>query len=92
MSLARHEQCALRRVDEALSRSAPRLRADFCAFGSLYWGQAMPRWEQIRPDRGQRWRTLGRKLSHGAGVALIYAGGIAWTPGVTDGHPDQSVG
>ena len=88
MSLARHEQRALRRIDRGLSRSAPRMHAEFWVFGNLCSGQVMPGWEQIRPG-GQWWRTMQRRLSHSAVLALMYAGGITWVPETEVDDADQ---
>ena len=76
MSLARHEQRVLRRIDRALSSSAPQVHADFWAFGKMCSGQIMPGWEQIGAGQVGRRRRLARQLSQGALAALMYAGGI----------------
>jgi hypothetical protein len=90
MSLARHERRTLRRIDRALSRSAPRVHAKFWAFEQVCSEQAMPGWEQILPARGGLGRsTLRRRLSQGILLALMYAGGITWPPDTADDHVGQ---
>ena len=91
MSLGRHEQRALRRIDRALSRSAPRVHAEFWAFGRVWSGQARPGWEQVRPGRGEQWRTLRGRISHGALLALMYASGIT-SPRTAADEADRQAG
>jgi hypothetical protein len=85
MSLARREQRALRRIDRALKRSAPRVHAEFWVFGKRCSGQAMPGWEQLRPGPGNLWHSVQR-LSHGTFQALMYAGGMTWPQNAADDH------
>lgn len=89
MSLARDEQRALRRIERALERPAPRVAAEYWVFGKRCSGQVMPDWEQLPPGPGKLWPTVRRRLSHGTLLALMYAGGITWPPGTTDGRVGQ---
>ena len=90
MGLARREQRILRRVDQALSRSEPRVHYEFWVFGKVCSGQAMPGWEQIRTRRAQQWAVRRRWLSHGVLTALTYAGGIVWPPDDADDQAGEA--
>ena len=92
MSLAWHEQRALRRIDRALERSAPRMHAEFWVFGNKCSGQVLPGWEQLPPGAGRLWPTVQRRIAHGTLLALRYAGEIAWPPDNTDGQVGQQAG
>jgi len=89
MSLARHEQRALRRIDRALERSAPRVHAEFWVFGKRCSGQTVPGWEQLPPGPGKLRSAMQRRFVEGALLALRYAGGITWPPDTTDGQVGQ---
>lgn len=78
MSLRRREQRALQQIDQALSRSDPRMREKFRAFGQICASPDIPGWEQIPASRKVRWHSLYQRLSRSALLALAYAGGATW--------------
>ena len=60
MSLSRHQQHQLHRIQAGLLRADPQLAAMLGIFGKLSAGQAMPCWEQVpaRRDRARQAAAL----------------------------------
>jgi|SRR5579875_517933 len=76
MSLTRYEQCILRRTEQDLTISAPRLTAELAAFAVTGDGQPRPAWEQIRGRETRLRAMLSQllRLAAWSGHVLLGAG------------------
>jgi Protein of unknown function (DUF3040) len=75
MSLSRHHQNQLHRIQAGLLRSDPQLAARLSMFGRLTAGQAMPAWEQVstRHDRiGQAAALIAETISVAAAAIVLF--------------------
>jgi Protein of unknown function (DUF3040) len=89
MSLSRRQQRLLNQIDEAVSRSDPRLAGMLAVFTRLTAGEPMPCREQLRTLVG--WIRAALVLAATAITTLIIvaAGTMARATGPTAGAADQ---